>query len=63
MAVFSICQYFGRYFGNLNNKCSFEIPNSDGELLFLTANATVTIILEQINGDTVIQNLVCPLPN
>ena len=75
MAVFGICHFFGRYFGNLNKEWSvFGISHDvDGKIQFLIENTTVTvflqkfdygitIIIEKIIGNTVIQNLVTPPP-
>ena len=68
MTVFGICQFFGRYFGNLNKNglyLVFHLPNGDGKIQFLIENTTVTVfvqkfdygitvIFEKINGNTVI---------
>ena len=43
MVVFSICQFFGRYFGNLNKNglyLVFHLPNGDGKIQFLIENTT-----------------------
>ena len=68
MAVFGICLFFGRYFGNSNKTCRFKVlqsPNGDGKVQFLIENTTgtvsiqkfdydITVIFDKINGNTVI---------
>ena len=68
IAVFGICQFFRRHFGNLNKHSRhtvFQAPNGDGKIKFLIENTTVTVfiqnfdygttvIFEKINGNTVI---------
>ena len=77
MAVFGICQFFGRYFGNLNKNgrySVFQSPDGDGEIKFQIKNTTwtvfiqkcdydTTVIFEKNNGIMVILNLVRPPPN
>ena len=77
MVVFGICQFFGRYFGNLNKNgrySVFQSPNGDDNIQFQIENTTVmviirkfdygtTVIFEKMNGNTVIQNLVRPPVN
>ena len=68
MAVFGICQFFARYFGDLNKNGRYSVyqsPNGDGNMQFLIENTMVTaiiqkfdhgvtVIIEKINGNTVI---------
>ena len=45
MAVFGICQFFGRYFGNFdeNGRYSvFQLPNGDGKIQCLIENTILT---------------------
>ena len=66
MAAFGICQFFGRYFGNLNKKWSVFEHNGDRKIQFMIENTTgtvfiqkfdygVMVIFEKINSNTVIQ--------
>ena len=68
MGVYSIFQFFKRYFGNLNKNglySVFEAPSGDDKIQFLIDNTTetvfiqkfdygITVILEKINDNTVI---------
>ena len=65
MAVFGICKFFGRYFGNYWRYLVFKSPNGDDKIQFLIENTTVTVFLHKfdyditvifgkINGNTVI---------
>ena len=41
VTVYGICQFFGRYFGNLNKNdlyLVFQLPNGDGKIQFLIEN-------------------------
>ena len=54
MAVFGICQFFGRYFGNLNKNgryLVFQSPNGDGKIHFWIGNSTVTTFTQKIDHD------------
>ena len=57
MVVFGICQFFGRYFGNLNKNglyLVFQLPNGDGKIKFLIENTTMTIFKQKFDGNTVV---------
>ena len=52
MAVFGICQFFGRYFGNLNKNgwySVFQSPNLDGKIQFLIESTTVTVHIQKFD--------------
>ena len=57
MVVFGICQFFGRYFGNLNKNghyLVFHLPNGDGKIQYLIENTTMTISKQQFDGNTIV---------
>ena len=58
MAVFGICQFLGRCFGDLNKNgrySVFQSPNGDGKIQFLIGNTTVTVFIQKSDyGITVI---------
>ena len=58
MAVFGICQFFGRYFGNLNKNGRYTVfhsPDGDGKIQFPIENTTVKVFIKKLsNGITVI---------
>ena len=48
MAVFSICQFFGRHFGSLNKKWLVcRSPNRDRKTQYLIENTTVTVFIQK----------------
>ena len=75
MGVFSIFQFFGWYFGNLNKNglhLVFQLPNGDSKIQYLIENTTMkifkqkvdygnnTVIFGKINCNMVIEKLVRP---
>ena len=66
MAVFGICKFFGRYFGNYWRYLVFKLPNGDDKIQFLIENTKVTVYIQKFGyGMTVIvgKNLVRPPRN
>ena len=50
MVVFSNCQFFGRYFGNLNKKWSvFRSTNRDSKIQYLIKDTTVTVFMQKLD--------------
>ena len=57
MAVFSIYQFFGRYFGNLNKRSRYLLFQSligDGKIKFLIENTTVTVFTQRFDSSIVV---------
>ena len=54
MAVFNICQFFGRYFGNANKDgrySVFQSPNGNGKIRFLVEYVMVTVFIQKFDYD------------